>query len=76
MTIPKKKSRPIQVDHHQYRWMVKRSEVAGFAWMDDTIRLTVENNETGELHQTQQVGGTVTPGDVREFILDKFAEHK
>lgn len=72
MSIPKKTSRPIRVEGRRYRWMARRtSEVS-------KVRLTVEDQETGELHQTtirsweKGDAPVVTPARVKEFILYRF----
>jgi len=80
MTIPRKKSRPIEVDGMKYRWMVRRAP--GAVGVKPAIRLTVEDQKTMDIFQknfdenraTDDYGdeaglrNAVTPDDVREFI--------
>lgn len=75
MALPKKKSRAIVVENHNYRWMVKQANP--WAVWDDLRTLTVHNETTGELHQARYFNKeAITPEDVKQFILRKFAEHK
>lgn len=79
MTLPKKPSRDIEVEGHTYRWMVKSFGPRA----DGTVRLTVEDPATGEVQQRVFRGfgipgveahdpPTVTPGDVKQFIHERF----
>ncbi len=75
MALPKKKSRAIVVEGHNYRWMVK--VLNPWAVWEDGKTLTVDNEDTGELHQQKFFNKeAITPEDVKQFILNKFAEHK
>ncbi len=72
MSLPKKDSRPIKVQGRAYRWMVKPTVDS------DRVRLTVQDEVTGELHQRQMQGydgdppAPVTPAIVKEFIIERF----
>ena len=79
MTLPKKASRPIEVEGKTYRWMVRRTGPV----KDGTARLTVEDPETGEVRQRVFRGWgvpgeecfeppRVTPHDVKQFIYERF----
>jgi len=84
MPLPKKSSRPIEVNGRQYRWMVRRclrrSEPG------HCLRLTVQDQATEELLQrefpehtgfnldNEPVPNTVSPADVKEFILERFPQ--
>jgi len=73
MTIPRKKSRPIEVNGRQYRWMVKPKKPKEKGW----VRVTIEDQETGEIQQVDRRGfmsalTRVSPMDVREIILTQF----
>lgn len=73
MTLPRKKSRPIEVNGRLYRWMIKSTVD------QDVVRLTVQDQKTGELRQRRIQGWrgdspTVTPRDVKEFILYRFEQ--
>lgn len=70
MALPKKNSRLIEVNGRSYRWMAKKTQ-------DPTrVRLTVQDEATGEIHQRTVSGWdgspNVTPGVAREFILERF----
>jgi len=73
MTLPKKSSRGIEVDGRLYRWMVRKAGL-------DSVRLTVEDQETGEMRQRFFHEGwegdppAVRPGKVRDFILSEFIQ--
>jgi hypothetical protein len=82
MSLPKRTSRPIEVSGRHYRWMVRlclrRSEPG------HCLRLTVQDQVTEELLQrefpehvgfdadNEPIPNTVSPGDVKAFILERF----
>lgn len=73
MALPKKASRPIEVNGRQYRWMVKRVTKSEKDW----VRVTIEDQETGEIVQSRRHGWEgdapmITPRDVKEIILARF----
>lgn len=84
MALPKKASRPIQVNNRAYRWMVRK--VQGADGAGARLRLTVQDEKTLELHQrhfpaytgkfdpdtNEPMPNSVTTADVREFICTKF----
>lgn len=82
MAIPTKSSRPISVNNQNYRWMVRRCP--GPVGKRPSMRLTVEKSETGEIQQKdfdipkkldeslEEYSSTITPADVKEFILYRF----
>lgn len=72
MTLPKKPSRPIEVNGRHYRWMVKPEK-----HLEGWVRVTIEDQETKKVYQTRRRGfmdanARVTPGDVKEIILNHF----
>jgi len=73
MTIPKKGSRSIEVNGRQYRWMVSAYGPDDDIW----VKVTVEDQESGEIKQTKRKGfmgdhPAVKPEAVKEFILSAF----
>lgn len=79
MTLPKKPSRDIEVEGKTFRWMVKRVGPR----TNGTVRLTVENPDTGEVKQRLFRGygipgeeafepPSVGPADVKQFIYEGF----
>lgn len=88
MTLPKKTSRSIEVAGRQYRWMVRRCRNP--QGVRPSLRLTVQDEKTDELfqrdfpehvgHSTNEYGekvprpNTVTPGDVKAFIHERFPQ--
>jgi len=75
MAISRKDSRPITVRGRSYRWMAKRVTRSE----RDAVRITVEDQGTGELVQSVRRGWegdspAVTPGVVKEIILARFPQ--
>jgi len=85
MTLPRKASRSIEVNGRHYRWMVKRcrNEVG----VRPSLHLTVQDEETGELHQRDfptHVGkdpatgeprpNTITPAEVKALVDERFPQ--
>lgn len=75
MAISRKDSRPIKVNGRAYRWMVKRVTRSE----RDAVRITVEDQETGELVQSVRRGWEgdaprITPGVVKEIVLARFPQ--
>lgn len=80
MALPKKKSRSITVNGRAYLWMVRA--------VGSHLSLTVQDPKTKELHQRRVRANTgevddfgdrtilasVTPADVKEFILYRFPQ--
>ena len=75
--MPKKKSRPIEVNGRNYRFTVKAFGPDHDIWAEATIQDVV----TGETKKGRRrsPGGEghpmMKPSDVREIILAKFPEH-
>lgn len=69
--MPKKASKPIEVDGHPYRWMVRK---ATSAQRGPHYRLTIEDSETKDIFQKDisydldAPPPTITPALVRDVI--------
>jgi hypothetical protein len=88
MTLPKKDSRPIEINGRSYRWMVRRCRNKD--GVKPSLRLTVQDEHSGELlqrdfpehvgYRTNEYGeqeprpNTVTPVDVKAFIFERFPQ--
>lgn len=86
MSLPKRTSRPIEVNDRQYRWMVRRCRNP--VGVLPSLRLTVQDQVTNELLQRdfpehtgtrkdecgfdEPAPTTVSPADVKAFILERF----
>ena len=66
MALPKKGSRPLEVDGKKYRWMLRREG----APIHTYLKVTVETPEGTVFQRNVAEDTAVTPAFVRDLILD------